>query len=185
MKDIKTRLFKVAILGSSQADHLRVEGMCNELGKQLINNKYIIVTGMSRGVPQMVVEGAKNPSAIIEGLSPHKSKEHHVRFGDQLNGFTSIEYLNSSVKDIVDRFSINARRIVQTADMFIIIGGSRNTQIEMYEAIDSGKPVFIMGNVPGSGVESMQNMLANHEMPTNVIIVGSIKILIELIKQFT
>jgi uncharacterized protein (TIGR00725 family) len=129
-----------AVLGDARADDAAL-GLAEELGREIVDAGFRLVTGGLGGVMRAASRGAR-------------ASKHH-KPGDVLGILPS--YSASDANEFVEipiATGLNHARnivVVATADVVFAVGGKSGTLSEMAIAWKLGKPVIVVGDAPGWG----------------------------------
>lgn len=152
--------YKFVVSGAAE------EGFCsdnapmkaNELGKEIIRQGGILVTGATTGIPAFAAKGAKEEGGIVIGVSPAASYAHHVR----------TYKLPTENHDLIifTGFGYSGRNLLltRTGDAVIIVCGGIGTLNEFTIALEDNKPVGILTGTGGTA-EEVANILNNIQDP--------------------
>ncbi len=142
VKDKNANLkIKIAVSGSATTDHLSTTNafeVCKELGREIIRQGAICITGATTGVPIWVARGAKEMDGISIGLSPASGPAEHVNFYK-----LPLEYMDLI---IYTGFGYVGRDMLmtRTSDAVIIGPGRIGTIHEFVVAFEDQKPIGIL-----------------------------------------
>lgn len=156
---------KIGVFGYSGRASSALKEKAFALGRAIGENKAILITGATTGLPYEAARGAKMAGGEVIGISPADSIEQHinkyempVEFHDTLI-FTGFGYIG--------RNTINVR----TADACIIINGGVGTLSEFAGAFANHKPIGVLegtGGVADKGKE-IHEMMKDKRFDTPVI----------------
>jgi uncharacterized protein (TIGR00725 family) len=137
----------IGVMGSAQnplaeAERVRLSGMADRLGKAIVDQGCILITGETTGLPELVSLAVRQYGGLTVGISPaHSFAEHRERYTPLEQGSDIVIYTGFGFKG---RNVINIR----SSDVVVIFGGSIGTLNEFTIAYDEGK---IIGVLEGSG----------------------------------
>ena len=137
----------VGVMGSAgdvlAEDHSgRLRSTAEQLGAVVAKRGFVLLTGATTGLPDMVSRSAGLHGGLTIGISPAANREEHVtRWGLPPDGAQAIIYTGFGLKG---RNVINIR----SSDIVIIIGGGMGTLNEFTIAYDEAK---VIGVLKGSG----------------------------------
>ena len=137
----------VGVMGSAgdvltEADRIRLNTIAERLGAAIAKRGFVLVTGATTGLPDMVSRTAGAHGCLTIGISPAASREEHAtKWELPADGAQVIIYTGFGLKG---RNVINIR----ASDIVIIFGGGMGTLNEFTIAYDEGK---VIGVVRGSG----------------------------------
>ncbi len=140
---------KICVSGASETSHCAKDALekTKELGRQIIRNNAVLVTGATTGAPFWAAIGAKEAGGFIIGLSPASSETEHVR-----KYKLPIDYHDVIV---YTGFGYSGRNLLLTraADAVIITCGRMGTLNEFTIAFEDEKPIGILTNTGGMADE--------------------------------
>jgi uncharacterized protein (TIGR00725 family) len=160
----------VGVMGASandaltQAEQVRLKDLAERLGITLAENRCILVTGATTGLPDLVAQAFRNHGGFALGISPaHDRKEHLERYGLPDSGADVIVYTGFGYKG---RNVINVR----SADIVVLFGGATGTLNEFTIAYDEGK---IIGILEGTGgiADHIRDVIQFCNKPTQGVVV--------------
>jgi len=129
-----------------------------ELGKEIIRQGGILITGATTGIPAFAAKGAKEGKGFVIGVSPASSYAHHVR----------TYKLPTENHDIIifTGFGYSGRNLLLTriGDAVIIVCGGIGTLNEFTIALEDNKPVGVLTGTGGAADEAA-NILNNIQDP--------------------
>lgn len=174
---------KICVSGAAETGHCGDGAMdkAQELGREIVNQGAILVTGATTGFPFWSAMGAKNVNGISVGLSPASTEKEHVEFyGLPLDYFDMIIYTG---------FGYSGRNLLLTrsSDAVIIGCGRIGTINEFTIAYEDGKPVGILQGSWETD-EVIRNILEKGHRGSDNVVFGSnpkelVAKIIELIKK--
>jgi hypothetical protein len=148
------RKYKICVSGSAAFDNCAPDrclpGHCTpnakelakEVGRQIIKQGAILLTGATTGIPYWAAVGANEMNGISIGFSPASTEKEHVKvYRLPTDAFDVIVYTG---------FGYAGRNLILTraADAVIVICGRMGTLNEFTVAFEDKKPV---GVLEGSG----------------------------------
>lgn len=152
--------YKFAVSGAADI------GMCEqdapqkaeEVGREVIRQGGILITGATNGIPDFSAKGAKEENGIVIGLSPAASMQHHIKTYK-----LPVQYYDTV---IFTGFDYSGRNLLLTkaADAVIVICGGFGTLNEFTIALEDNKPIGILTGTGGTA-EEISNLLTNIEDP--------------------
>lgn len=136
--------YKIAVSGASQIKRCskNIKQISEEIGKEIIRQNCILITGATTGAPYYSALGAKKARGVSIGFSPASTeKEHLKRYRLPLDVFDLMIYTG---------FNYAGRNLLMTkaSDAVIIICGRIGTLNEFTIAFEDKKPI---GVLEGSG----------------------------------
>ena len=147
MKNDNKTLFPrmtVGVMGSAGGE-LDPDVCCRirELGRAIVRNGHVLITGACPGLPHETVLGAKDEDGIVVGVSPALNLEEHVtKYHSPTRGYDAIIYTGSG---LMGREIENIR----SCDVVIFAGGRSGTLGEFAIAYDEGKIIGVLKNTGG------------------------------------
>lgn len=146
--------YKFAVSGAADV------GMCDidapqkaeEIGKEVVRQGGILITGATSGIPDLAAKGAKEEGGIVIGMSPAASYQHHIKTYK-----LPTEYYDTI---IFTGFDYSGRNLLLTkaADAVIVICGGFGTLNEFTIALEDNKPIGVLTGTSGTA-EEVQNLL--------------------------
>jgi len=136
--------YKIAVSGAAQLALCSkgIKALSKEVGKEIIRQNCILITGATTGVPHWAAKGAKEAKGVSIGFSPAVSEiAHRKTYRLPIDAFDVIVYTG---------FDYSGRNLLMTraADGVIIICGRLGTLNEFTIAFEDQKPI---GVLEGSG----------------------------------
>ncbi len=136
--------YKIAVSGAAVTKHCKNNALelSKEVGKEIVRQNGILITGATTGIPYWAAIGAKEEGGTVIGLSPAASKKDHK------NSYK----LPSDYHDVIifTGFNYAGRNLLLTrsADAILVICGRLGTLNEFTIAFEDKKPI---GVLTGSG----------------------------------
>lgn len=132
--------YKICVSGAAKTDLCAENCMekTKELGRQIVQNNGVVVTGATTGVPYWAAIGAKEAGGISIGFSPAASEAAHVKtYHLPVDYFDLIIYTG---------FEYSGRNLILTraADAVIFVCGRMGTLNEFTIAFEDKKPLGIL-----------------------------------------
>ena len=137
----------VGVMGSAadfltEAERKRLSIVAQQLGAAIAKRGFVLLTGATTGLPDMVSRAAGAHGCLTIGISPAANREEHItEWKLPPDGAQVIIYTGFGLKG---RNVINIR----ASDIVIIFGGGMGTLNEFTIAYDEGK---VVGVLRGSG----------------------------------
>jgi len=157
--------YKICVSGAADLNICcpDIKELAMEVGREIVRQKCVLLTGATTGVPYYAAKGAKELGGISIGFSPAGSKKEHIkRYKLPIDNFDLIIYTG---------FDYAGRNLVLTkaADAVIVICGRTGTLNEFTVAFETGTPI---GVLQGSGgmADLVQPVLAKGYRPKTKII---------------
>lgn len=173
-------IYKICVSGAAVSDHCQADTMnkTKELGKEIINQKGILITGATKGVPLWAAIGAKESKGISIGLSPASTEIEHVKkYQLPTEEFDIIIYTG---------FGYSGRNLLLTrsSDAVIVVCGRMGTLNEFTIAFEDGKPIGVLTGTGGIADELSEIVEKAHRGDKNIVFDSNPKTLVEkLIKM--
>lgn len=131
---------KIAVSGAAVTDHCGEGALdkAEEVGREIVRQGAVIVTGATTGVPLWAAKGAKEEGGISIGLSPAASEREHVEHYK-----LTLDYMDLIV---YTGFGFSGRDILMTrsSDAVILGCGRVGTIHEFTVAFEDQKPIGIL-----------------------------------------
>lgn len=109
-----------------------------EIGREIVQQDGIVVTGATTGAPYLAAKGAKEAGGMSIGVSPAASYAAHVKS----------YHLPTDVFDLIiyTGFDYSGRNLILTkaADAVVIVCGGFGTLNEFTIALEDGKPIGVL-----------------------------------------
>lgn len=160
--------YKICVSGSAVTDICPPE-VCEkakEVGREIIRQDGIIVTGATTGIPYEAAIGAKEEGGMSIGLSPASSEREHVKkYHLPVDAFDLIIYTG---------FEYAGRNLLltRTADAVIIACGRIGTINEFTIAFEEKKPIGILEGSGGT-VDEIRDLVSKAKRGHGKIIYSS------------
>ncbi|MEK7104306.1 MAG: hypothetical protein AAB842_02815 [Patescibacteria group bacterium] len=157
--------YKICVSGAADMDICcpNIKDLAREVGKEIVAQDCILLTGATTGVPYQVAKGVKEANGISIGFSPAGSKKEHVkRYKLPTDNFDLIVYTGF---DYVGRDLI----LTKSADAVIIICGRTGTLHEFAIAFETRTPIGVLQGSGGTA-DIIQPVLAKGYRPKTKII---------------
>jgi uncharacterized protein (TIGR00725 family) len=144
MEKKKYLKYKICVSGAAETTHCAKGALelSKELGRQIIKQNGILVTGATTGIPYWAAIGAKEENGIVIGLSPAVSEKSHLRkYRLPIDFHDLIIYTG---------FKYSGRNLLLTrsSDAIIVVCGRIGTLNEFSIAFEDERPI---GVLVGSG----------------------------------
>ncbi|NOZ80668.1 MAG: hypothetical protein GXP63_03250 [DPANN group archaeon] len=157
---------KIGVFGFSGDTPVALKEKAFALGKAIGEQRAVLITGATTGLPYEAARGAKLAGGEVIGISPADSLEQHihqyrmpVEFHDHLI-FTGFGYIGRNV--------INVR----TADACVIVNGGVGTLNELTGSFAGKRPIGIL--LASGGItnyaEEIKSMIMDDRFNTPILI---------------
>jgi uncharacterized protein (TIGR00725 family) len=175
---------KICVSGSADTSHCGVGTLdiAKELGREIIRQGAVLVTGATTGFPFWVAMGAKEEGGISIGFSPGANEREHVEAYK-----LPLDYMDLIV---YTGFGYPGRDILLTrsADAVICACGRIGTIHEFTVAFEDYKPIGILKG-PWDMDEQLEDIIQKSHRPNDKIISGDnpkklVADLITMIKKY-
>jgi uncharacterized protein (TIGR00725 family) len=132
--------YKIAVSGAAQIDICQKNAtrLAKEVGKEIVRQNCILITGATTGIPYYAAQGAKKVKGVSIGFSPAASELEHLRkYKLPVDVFDVIVYTG---------FGYAGRNLLMTraADGIIVICGRMGTLNEFSIAFEDEKPIAVL-----------------------------------------
>lgn len=176
--------YKICVSGAAVTSHCAPDILerTKELGKEIVKNDCVLLTGATTGAPYWAAIGAKEAGGISIGISPANNKKDHIsRYQLPADYFDLILYTG---------FDYSGRNLLLTraADAVIFSCGRMGTLNEFTIAFEDHKPIGILTESGGT-TELISEIIRNshREKETKVVYDSDpkklVKKVLELIKS--
>lgn len=137
--------YKICVSGAAETDPCSANALelAKELGKEVVRQNGVLVTGATTGVPYWAAIGAKEEGGISIGVSPAASEKEHVKtYKLPIDYFDLIIYTG---------FNYSGRNLLLTrsSDAIIFICGRMGTLNEFTIAFEDKKPIGVLEGTGG------------------------------------
>ncbi|MDD5433227.1 MAG: hypothetical protein PHE77_01015 [Candidatus Pacebacteria bacterium] len=157
--------YKICVSGAADLDICcpNIKDLAMEVGREIVRQNCILLTGATTGVPYYSAKGAKEIGGISIGFSPAGSKKEHIkRYNLPADHFDLIVYTGF---DYVGRNLI----LTKSADAAIIICGRTGTLNEFTIAFETRTPIGVLQGSGGTA-DIIQPVLAKGYRPKTKIV---------------
>ncbi len=160
--------YKICISGAAETGHCGVDALekAKELGREIVRQGAILVTGATTGFPLWAAMGAKEEGGISIGFSPAASEKEHLEVYK-----LPIDYLDLI---IYTGFGYPGRDLLLTraVDAVICGCGRVGTIHEFTVAFEDGKPIGIFEG-PWDMGDELKNIIEKGHRPNEKIVINS------------
>lgn len=175
--------YKIAVSGAA---HTKIcspesEKLAEDIGKEIVRQNCIVITGATTGLPYFSARGAKQAKGVSIGFSPAASEKAHKK----------VYNLPTDVFDVIvyTGFDYAGRNLLMTraADGVIVICGRMGTLNEFTIAFEDQKPIGVLEGTGGTA-DIIRNLIKfPHRGKIRIVFDKDpkrlVKRLIELIKK--
>jgi uncharacterized protein (TIGR00725 family) len=167
--------YKICVSGAAETNHCAEGALekAKELGREIVRQGGVLVTGATSGVPYWSAIGAKEEGGISIGLSPAASEKAHVKsYKLPTDYFDLIIYTG---------FEYAGRNLLLTraSDAVIIVCGRMGTLNEFTIAYEDHKPIGILTETGGMADMIEEIIAKSHRTDTKIIYDSDPKRLVE------
>ena len=159
---------KLGVSGAAETGHCGLNALdkAKELGREIIRQGGMLVTGATTGFPLWASMGAKEERGVVIGLSPAASEREHVE-----HYRLPLDY---SDLIIYTGFGFPGRDLLFTrsCDALFIGCGRIGTIHEFTIAFEDGKPIGVLEG-PWTMSEQIKDMIAKSNRPGDKVIFDS------------
>ncbi len=169
------KYYKICVSGAAQTTHCKecALELSKEVGREIIRQKGILVTGATTGIPYWAAIGAKEEGGISIGLSPAASEKEHIKK----------YHLPTDYFDIIiyTGFNYSGRNLLLTrsADGIIVVCGRIGTLNEFTIAFEDQKPIGVLEGTGGTADEIRSLIKKLHKGSGKVVFDTNPKRLVE------
>ena len=132
--------YKICVSGAAETGHCGPDALetAKELGREIIRQGAVLVTGATTGLPLWAAMGAKEEGGFSIGLSPAESEKEHVEFYN-----LPLSYLDVI---IYTGFGYSGRNLLLTrsSDAVLVGCGRIGTINEFTVAFEDKKPIGVL-----------------------------------------
>lgn len=157
--------YKICVSGAAHTEHCHEDVLekSKELGREIVRQNGVVVTGATIGVPYWAAIGAKEEGGISIGFSPAASEIAHVKtYKLPTDYFDVIVYTG---------FEYAGRNLLLTraSDGVIIVCGRMGTFNEFTIAFEDNKPIGILTGTGGTADMIKEIVEKSHRGPGKII----------------
>jgi uncharacterized protein (TIGR00725 family) len=157
--------YKICVSGAAETGHCQKGALekAKELGREIIRQNGVLVTGATSGIPYWAAIGAKEEGGIVFGLSPAASKLAHVK----------TYHLPIDYHDVIiyTGFEYAGRNLILTrsSDAVIVVCGRMGTLNEFTIAFEDQRPIGVLVNTGGTA-DMVKSIVKNsHRGPGKIV----------------
>lgn len=167
--------YKIAVSGAAETEHCNRGAleMALEMGKEIVRQNGILLTGATIGIPYSAARGAKEEGGISIGVSPAATEKAHVKtYHLPIDYFDLIIYTG---------FDYSGRNLLLTrsADAIIVICGRIGTLNEFTIAFEDDKPIGVLEGTGGTADMIREIVARSHRGPGKIVYDSDPKRLLE------
>ncbi|MFH1551621.1 MAG: hypothetical protein ABIC36_01965 [bacterium] len=167
--------YKICVSGAAEYGHCGEDilELSKEIGRQIIKNNGVLVTGATKGVPYWAAVGAKEEKGIVIGFSPAASEKSHIK-----------KYrLPINYHDVIicTGFEYAGRNLLLTraSDAVVIVCGRIGTLNEFTIAFEDDKPIGVLTGSGGTADMIKGIVDSSYRGPGKIVYESDPKLLIE------
>ncbi|OGZ97761.1 MAG: hypothetical protein A3J10_00665 [Candidatus Sungbacteria bacterium RIFCSPLOWO2_02_FULL_54_10] len=166
---------KLCISGAAETGHCAPDALekTKELGREIVRQHAVLVTGATTGAPYWGAIGAKEEGGFVIGVSPAMSEVEHVKkYALPLDYHDIIIYTG---------FGYAGRNLMLTraADAVLITCGRMGTLNEFTIAFEDNKPIGVLTGTGGMAEEMREILEEAHRGMGRVVFDADPKALVE------
>ena len=166
---------KICVSGAAETGHCAVNvlEMAKEVGREIVRQDGVLVTGATTGAPYWAAVGAKEEKGIVIGLSPAASEKSHIKkYRLPIDFHDLIIYTG---------FNYSGRNLLLTrsSDAIIIICGRMGTLNEFTIAFEDNKPIGVLTGSGGTADKLKDIVDDSHRGPGKIVYESDPKKLVE------
>ena len=167
--------YKFVVSGAAETGHCSADAhiKAEELGREIVRQNGILITGATTGTPFWAAKGAKEEGGMSIGLSPAATLASHIKtYKLPTQYFDFIIYTG---------FEYSGRNLLLTrsADAVIIVCGRMGTLNEFTIAFEDKKPIGILTGTGGIADEIKYIVEKSKRGPGKIVYSNNPKALIE------
>lgn len=157
--------YKIAVSGAAETGHCQPDVLekAKELGREVIRQNGVLITGATSGVPYWAATGAKEEGGMVIGLSPAASLSSHKK----------VYRLPTDYHDVIiyTGFEYAGRNLLLTrsSDAVVIVCGRMGTLNEFSIAFEDQKPIGVLIDTGGTA-DMVESIVKNaHRGPGKIV----------------
>lgn len=167
--------YKICVSGAASTGHCAKDTLAKakELGREIVRQNGVLVTGATTGVPHWSAIGAKEEGGISLGISPAASEKAHIRsYRLPVDYYDLIMYTG---------FEYSGRNLLLTrsSDAVIVVCGRIGTLNEFTIAFEDNKPIGILTGTGGTADMIKDIIERSHKGSGKVVFDSNPKNLVE------
>ena len=160
--------YKICVSGAAETGHCQKDALdrAKQLGREIIKQNGILVTGATSGIPYWAAVGAKEEGGIVFGLSPAASRVAHIK-----------SYrLPTDYHDVIiyTGFDYAGRNLMLTrsSDAVIVACGRIGTLNEFTIAFEDQKPIGVLIGTGGTA-DMIKSIIQNSHRGAGKVVYDS------------
>jgi hypothetical protein len=167
--------YKLCVSGAAETGHCSADALekAKELGREVVRQNAILVTGATTGFPLWSAMGAKEESGISIGLSPAATEREHV---DHYK--LPVDFMDMI---IYTGFGYSGRNLLLTrsADAVLIGCGRMGTLNEFTIAFEDDKPIGVLIGAGGTADMIKEIIEKSHRTSAKIVFDADPKTLVK------
>ena len=166
---------KICVSGAAETNHCGPDALeaAKELGREIVRQGAVLVTGATIGIPYWAAIGAKEEGGISIGLSPAATEKEH----------TDVYHLPIDYFDLIiyTGFNYSGRNLLLTrsSDAVIVCCGRMGTLNEFTIAFEDEKPIGVLQGTGGTADMIEELVSKMHRGPGKIVYNKDPKTLVE------
>lgn len=170
---------KICVSGAARTDVCSEDALvkAEEVGKEIVRQGAVLVTGATTGIPYWAAKGAKEAGGISIGISPAASYQEHVKvYNLPTDYFDLIIYTG---------FNYSGRNLllVRSSDASLVICGRMGTLNEFTIAFEDDKPIGVLTGTGGLADDLQDLIQRAHRGPGKVVFGSDPKVLVKKVME--
>jgi len=157
--------YKISVSGAAETGHCQAGALekAKELGREIVRQNGILLTGATSGIPYWSAIGAKEEGGTVIGLSPAASMASHKRAYRLPTDYHDVF--------IFTGFEYSGRNLLLTrsSDAVIVACGRIGTLNEFTIAFEDRKPIGILINTGGTADMVKDIVKKSHRGPGKIV----------------
>jgi uncharacterized protein (TIGR00725 family) len=138
--------YKICVSGAAETGHCQKGALekAKELGKEIVRQNGVLITGATSGIPYWAAIGAKEEGGVVMGLSPAASEAAHLKTYQLPTDFHDVI--------IYTGFEYSGRNLLLTrsSDAVIVVCGRIGTLNEFTIAFEDQKVIGVLTGTGGT-----------------------------------
>jgi len=138
--------YKICVSGAAETGHCQKGALekSKELGREVVRQNGILITGATSGIPYWAAIGAKEEGGVVIGLSPAASDAAHIKTYQLPTDFHDVIIYTGS------EYAGRNLQLTRASDAVIIICGRMGTLNEFTIAFEDQKPIGVLIETGGT-----------------------------------
>ncbi len=157
--------YKICVSGAAETEPCTKNALelAKELGKEIVRQNGVLVTGATTGTPYWAAIGAKEEGGLSIGISPAVSEKEHIKsYQLPIDYFDLIIYTG---------FNYSGRNLLLTraSDAVIFVCGRMGTLNEFTIAFEDKKPMGVLEGTGGLADKARGLVKEMHRGPGKIV----------------